>query len=56
MLHTIVHFVSLVQNKEKHMDEYEHVLYMLTIILFGLLLIRSVIALYMGRWNLFVDI
>lgn len=56
MLHTFVHFVSLVRNKEKNMDEYEHFLCVLTMILFGLLLVRSLVALYMGRWNLFVDI
>lgn len=56
MLHSFVHFVSLVRNKEKNMDEYEHFLCVLTIVLFILLLVRSLVALYMGRWNLFTDI
>ena len=54
MLHSFVHFVSLVRNKEKNMDE--HFLCVLTIVLFILLLVRSLVALYMGRWNLFTDI
>lgn len=55
MLHTIVHFISLLRDKEHRCDEYEHFLYVLTIALFSLLFIRALIALYMGRWNLFVD-
>ena len=48
MLHSFVHFVSLVRNKEKNMDEYEHFLCVLTIVLFVLLLVRSLVAFVHG--------
>lgn len=35
------------------MDDFENFLYILTYILFVGLFIRSLVALYMGRWNLF---
>ena len=35
------------------MDDFENFLYILTYILFVCLFIRSLVALYRGRWNLF---
>jgi hypothetical protein len=35
------------------MDDFENFLFILVAILFALLFIRSLVALYMGRWNLF---
>lgn len=35
------------------MDDFENFLYILTYILFVCLFICSLVALYMGRWNLF---
>lgn len=35
------------------MDDFENFLYILTYILFVCLFIRALVALYMGRWNLF---
>ena len=42
-----------VHEKSEHMDDFENFLYILTYILFVCLFIRSLVALYMGRWNLF---
>jgi hypothetical protein len=40
-------------HKSEHMDDFENFLFILVAILFALLFIRSLVALYMGRWNLF---
>lgn len=55
MLHTLVRFVSLVKRRERRGDDYEYLLYIMTIALFTVLFVRTLIALYMGRWNLFID-
>ncbi len=55
MLHTLVRFVSIVKHRDRRGDDYEYLLYAITIVLFAVLFIRTLIALYMGRWNLFMD-
>ena len=50
------HFWGQIRHKANHMDDFENFLCILTIILFSMLFIRTLIALYMGRWNLFIDI
>lgn len=56
MLMQITHTVSVLRYKAHHMEDFENFLLMLTIGLFALLFVRSLVALYMGRWNLFPDI
>ena len=52
MMH-ISHFLGQIRHKANHMDDFENFLYILTVILFSLLFIRALVALYIGRWNLF---
>lgn len=47
------HFHHNLHHKSEHMDDFENFLYVLTCILFVLLLLRSLLALYLGRWTLF---
>ncbi|ERT60492.1 MULTISPECIES: hypothetical protein [Megasphaera] len=44
---------SLFHKKTETMDEFEEFLFVLATILFGLLFVRVLVALIMGRWNLF---
>ncbi len=53
MIH-ISHFLGQVRHRAQHMDDFENFLYILTLIFCSLLFIRVLIALYMGRWNLFI--
>lgn len=42
-----------IHERSEHMEDFENFLYVLTYILFVCLFIRSLVALYMGHWNLF---
>ena len=53
---SISHFLGQIRHKANHMDDFENFLCILTLILFSVLFILALIALYMGRWNLFIDI
>lgn len=53
MGHFLLNHFRHVHEKSEHMDDFENFLYILTYILFVCLFIRSLVALYMGRWNLF---
>lgn len=53
MGHFLLNHFRHVHAKSEHMDDFENFLYILTYILFVCLFIRSLVALYMGRWNLF---
>lgn len=52
----VSHYVSMFRYKAHHMEDFENFLFMLTTGLFALLFVRSLVALYMGRWNLFIDL
>lgn len=52
MGHFLLNHFRHVHEKSEHMDDFENFLYILTYILFVCLFIRSLVALYMGRWNL----
>jgi len=49
----VTHFIADFRHRAKQMDDFENFLFVLTYILFMILFIRSLVALYMGRWNLF---
>ena len=53
MGHFLLNHFRHVHENSDHMDDFENFLYILTYILFVCLFIRSLVALYMGRWNLF---
>ena len=53
MGHFLLNHFRHVHEKSEQMDDFENFLYILTYILFVCLFIRSLVALYMGRWNLF---
>ncbi|MCH3902363.1 MAG: hypothetical protein LKE19_01805 [Limosilactobacillus oris] len=51
MGHFLLNHFRHVHEKSEHMDDFENFLYILTYILFVCLFIRSLVALYMGRWK-----
>ncbi|WP_301860051.1 hypothetical protein [uncultured Megasphaera sp.] len=53
MLLHIIHMLHHMHHRTHHLDEFEKQLYIITMGLFALLFIRTLVALYMGRWNLF---
>ena len=52
MGHFLLNHFRHVHEKSEHMDDFENFLYILTYILFVCLFIRSLVALYMGRWKI----
>ena len=52
----ISHVLGQIRHKVNHMDDLENFLCMVTLVLFAMLFVRTLVALYMGRWNLFIDI
>lgn len=52
----ISHVLGQIRHKANHMDDFENFLCIVTLVLFSMLFVRVLVALYMGRWNLFIDI
>ena len=53
MGHVLLDHFHEIHERSEHMEDFENFLYVLTYILFVCLFIRSLVALYMGHWNLF---
>lgn len=52
-MHTIINIWTHIHHRVEHIDDFENFLYVITWILFALIFVRLLVALFMGRWNLF---
>lgn len=50
----ISHVLGQIRHKANHMDDFENFLCIVTLVLFSMLFVRALVALYMGRWNLLI--
>ena len=53
MGHFLLDHFHEIHERSEHMEDFENFLYVLSYILFVCFFIRSLVALYMGHWNLF---